>query len=58
MNKLPTRKKVIAITTAFLSVLIGVVYLFLITILDSRGPLLPPPPEAFGSVVIVLSHYF
>ncbi len=29
-------------------VLIAVAYLVLITVLDSRGPLLPPPPEAMG----------
>ena len=34
--------------TGVISVLIGVVYLVLITVLDSRGPMLPPPPEALG----------
>ena len=34
--------------TGVISVLIGVLYLVLITVLDSRGPMLPPPPEALG----------
>lgn len=38
----------VAILTGALSVLIGVAYLVLITVLDSRGALLPPPPEALG----------
>ncbi|MBW0167826.1 MAG: hypothetical protein KXJ49_10030 [Vulcanococcus sp.] len=37
-----------AIVTGAISVLIAVAYLVLITVLDSRGPLLPPPPEAMG----------
>lgn len=44
----PTRGRWVAIITGALSVLIGVAYLVLITVLDSRGPLLPPPPEALG----------
>lgn len=43
-----TRGRWVAIVTGALSVLIGVAYLLLITLLDSRGPLLPPPPEALG----------
>ena len=42
------RGRWVAIVTGALSVLIGVAYLVLITLLDSRGPLLPPPPEALG----------
>lgn len=42
------RARWVAILTGALSVLIGVAYLVLITLLDSRGPLLPPPPEALG----------
>lgn len=42
------RGRWVAILTGALSVLIGVAYLVLITVLDSRGPLLPPPPEALG----------
>ncbi|MEB3173286.1 MAG: hypothetical protein VKL97_05420 [Cyanobacteriota bacterium] len=43
-----TRGRWVAVITGALSVLIGVAYLVLITVLDSRGPLLPPPPEALG----------
>jgi hypothetical protein len=47
-----TRGRWVAIATGAISILIGVVYLVLITVLDSRGPLLPPPPEAFGVAVV------
>ena len=47
-----TRGRWVALVTGALSVLIGVAYLVLITVLDSRGPLLPPPPEAMGISVI------
>ncbi len=43
-----TRKRLIAIVTGVFSILIGAIYLILITVLDSRGPMLPPPPEALG----------
>ena len=43
-----SRGKWVAILTGALSILIGVAYLVLITVLDSRGPLQPPPPEALG----------
>ena len=43
-----SRGRWVAIITGALSVLIGFAYLALITVLDSRGPLLPPPPEALG----------
>lgn len=36
----------LAILTGAISILIGVLYLVLIAVLDSRGPLQPPPPEA------------
>ena len=45
------RGKFIAITTGIFSIMIGILYLVLITILDARGPMLPPPPEALGLVV-------
>lgn len=44
----PERGRWVAVITGALSVLIGVAYLVLITLLDSRGPMLPPPPEALG----------
>jgi len=46
MNR--TRGRWVALVTGALSVLIGVAYLVLIAVLDSRGPLQPPPPEALG----------
>jgi hypothetical protein len=47
------RGRWVAILTGALSILIGVAYLVLITVLDSRGPLQPPPPEALGAAVAV-----
>jgi hypothetical protein len=44
------RGRWVAIVTGALSILIGLAYLVLITLLDRQGPLLPPPPEAFGVV--------
>ena len=38
----------VAIVTGAISILIGVLYLALIAVLDSRGPLQPPPPEAMA----------
>ena len=45
-----SRGRWVAIVTGALSVAIGVIYLVLITVLDSRGPMLPPPPEALVGV--------
>ena len=45
----------VAILTGALSILIGVAYLVLITVLDSRGPLQPPPPEALGVAAAAVS---
>ena len=42
------RGRWVAIVTGAISVAIAVAYLLLITVLDARGPLLPPPPEALG----------
>lgn len=42
------RGRWVAIITGAISVLVGVLYLGLIFVLDSRGPLQPPPPEALG----------
>ncbi len=44
------RSRWVAIITGAVSVLIGVLYLGLILVLDSRGPLQPPPPEALAAV--------
>ena len=42
------RGRWVAILTGALSILIGLVYLVLITVLEARGPMQPPPPEALG----------
>ena len=44
------RGRWVAIVTGAISVLMAVLYLILIALLDSRGPLLPPPPEALGQL--------
>lgn len=44
------RGRWVAIITGALSIVIGVLYLGLITVLDSRGPMQPPPPEALVGV--------
>jgi len=46
------RGRWVAIVTGAISVLVAVLYLILIAVLDSRGPLLPPPPEAFGQLSV------
>ena len=42
------RPRWVAIATGAVSIAIGVIYLLLITLLDARGPMRPPPPEALG----------
>ena len=51
----PKRGRWIAVLTGAVSILIGVLYLGLITVLDSRGPMRPPPPEALVGAVVVSS---
>ena len=58
MNDMNNRGRWIAIITGAFSIAIGALYLILITVLDSRGPMLPPPPEAFGMVVDVFYPLF
>ena len=58
MNNENTRGRIVAIVTGIFSILIGIIYLALITILDSRGPMLPPPPEALGVVAIALHQIY
>ena len=48
MASSPPRGRWVAIITTVLSVAIGLFYLALITVLDARGPMRPPPPEALG----------
>lgn len=46
------RPRWVALITAVLSILVAVVYLAFVTLLDSRGPLRPPPPEALAGAFI------
>lgn len=48
MSTPSTRGRWVAILTGAISILIAAAYLVLITVLDARGPLQPPPPEALG----------
>jgi hypothetical protein len=42
------RARWVAIVTGAVSILIALLYLGFVTLLDLRGPLLPPPPEALA----------
>ena len=46
------RPRWVAIATGAVSILIGVLYLALITVLDARGPMRPPPPEALAVAAV------
>ena len=46
------KKNVLALITAFISIMIGIIYLALVFILDFRGPMNPPPSEALISAVV------
>ncbi|BAQ62644.1 hypothetical protein GM3708_3050 [Geminocystis sp. NIES-3708] len=37
------RKKIVAIITGIISVLLGVIYLVIVQLLDSRGAMIPAP---------------
>ena len=50
MVKKFNQKSITAIITGVTSILISILYLFFIFILDSRGPISPPPAEALGEV--------
>ena len=45
------KKNLLALITAFISILIGFIYLAIVFVLDFRGPMSPPPSEALISVV-------
>jgi hypothetical protein len=49
------RGRWVAIVTGAISIAIAVAYLALITVLDARGPLQPPPPEALGLPAVLVS---
>ncbi len=46
------KKNILALVTAFISIMIGLIYLALVFILDFRGPMIPPPSEALISAVV------
>ncbi len=48
MSESKTKGRWIAIITGSFSIAIGLLYLILITVLDARGPMRPPPLEALG----------
>ena len=45
------KKNLLALITAFISIMVGLIYLALVFILDFRGPMIPPPSEALISAV-------
>ena len=45
------KKNILALITALISIVIGLLYLALVFVLDFRGPMIPPPSEALISVV-------
>ena len=45
------KKNILALITAFISIIIGLIYLGMVIALDFRGPMIPPPSEALISVV-------
>ena len=51
-NKTFSKENIIALTTTFISILIGLIYLGMVFILDARAPMIPPPSEALISAVI------
>ncbi len=53
-----SKGRFIAVITGAFSIAIGIIYLILITILDSRGPMRPPPLEALGQVGVAFVDSF
>ena len=45
------RKKIVAIVTGVISVLLGVVYLIVVQLLDSRGEMIPAPVTDLSTLV-------
>lgn len=48
------RKKLVAIITGIISVLLGVVYLILVQLLDSRGVMIPAPVTDMSILPLVV----
>ena len=46
------KKNIVALITAFISIIIGVIYLALVFVLDFRAPMNPPPLDPLISVAI------
>tara|TARA_B100001250_G_scaffold274759_1_gene237315 strand:+ start:643 stop:807 length:165 start_codon:yes stop_codon:yes gene_type:complete len=46
------KKNILALITAFISIMVGLIYLALVFVLDFRGPMIPPPSEALISAVV------
>lgn len=51
-NNLFNKNNILALITAFISILIGLIYLALVFALDFRGPMSPPPSEALIAAVV------
>ncbi len=51
------RKKLVAIVTGVISVLLGLVYLILVQLLDSRGAMIPAPVTTDMSVLINFANH-
>ena len=49
-NDIFNKKNILALITALISIIIGLIYLALVFVLDLRGPMSPPPSEALISV--------
>jgi hypothetical protein len=46
------RKKLVAVITGIISVLLGLVYLILVQLLDSRGVMIPAPVTDISMAII------
>ncbi len=49
------RKKIVAVITGIISVFLGVIYLILVQLLDSRGAMIPAP---VNDLSILLNNFF
>jgi hypothetical protein len=47
------RKKLVAVITGIISVLLGVIYLVLVQLLDSRGAMIPAPINDLSLILSV-----
>ena len=56
-NDFFNKKNLLALITALISIIIGLIYLAIVFVLDLRGPMTPPPSEALISVV-AFSNFF